>query len=43
VIAVAAFVINSLVQEPVPTAITFALILAGAPVYFLTVSRQPLR
>ena len=43
VIAVAAFVVNSLVQEPVPTLITFALIFVGAPVYFLTQrrSRQP--
>ncbi|MBI4484565.1 MAG: amino acid permease, partial [Acidobacteria bacterium] len=31
--AVAAFVINSLVNEPVSTGITLALILAGAPVY----------
>ncbi|MCC7418165.1 MAG: amino acid permease [Acidobacteria bacterium] len=35
VVAVAAFVVNALVQEPVPTSITFALILAGAPVYFI--------
>ena len=33
--AVGAFVLNALVQEPVPTSITFALILAGAPVYFV--------
>lgn len=32
--AVAAFVINSLVNEPVSTGVTLALILAGAPVYF---------
>jgi APA family basic amino acid/polyamine antiporter len=40
VLAVIGFVANALVQEPVPTAITFALILAGAPVYFLTVGRR---
>jgi basic amino acid/polyamine antiporter, APA family len=40
VAAVAAFVLNSFVQEPVSTAITFALILAGAPVYFLTQRRS---
>lgn len=33
VISVVAFVINALVNDPIPTAITFALILAGAPVY----------
>ena len=31
--AVVGFVVNSLVQDPVPTAITFAMILAGVPVY----------
>ena len=35
VIAVAGFVLNSLVHDPVPTGITFALILAGVPVYYL--------
>ena len=35
VIAVAGFVLNSLVQDPLPTGITFALILAGVPVYQL--------
>jgi basic amino acid/polyamine antiporter, APA family len=34
VISVAAFVINSLVNDPVPTILTFALILAGLPVYY---------
>jgi amino acid transporter len=34
--AVTAFVLNALVQEPLPTSITFALILAGVPVYFFT-------
>ena len=33
IVAVAAFVVNSLVHEPWPTGITFALILAGLPVY----------
>jgi basic amino acid/polyamine antiporter, APA family len=33
VIAVVAFVINALINEPIPTSITFALILAGIPVY----------
>jgi basic amino acid/polyamine antiporter, APA family len=33
VIAVAAFVINALINEPVPTSITFALIAAGIPVH----------
>jgi len=37
VIAVVAFVINSLVNDLLPTAITFALILAGAPAYFLAI------
>jgi amino acid transporter len=39
VLAVAAFVVNALVQEPVPTIVTFALILAGVPVYFFTLRR----
>jgi amino acid transporter len=33
VIAVAAFVINALINEPLPTSITIALIFAGVPVY----------
>ena len=41
VVAVAAFVLNALVQEPVPTIVTFALILAGVPVYVFTVRRGP--
>jgi amino acid transporter len=32
--AVAGFVANALVTDPLPTAITFAIILAGIPVYF---------
>jgi len=35
VIAVAGFVLNSLAHDPVPTGITFALILAGVPVYYV--------
>jgi basic amino acid/polyamine antiporter, APA family len=34
ILAVTAFVINSLIHEPVPTIITFAVILAGLPVYY---------
>ncbi|HEY2153425.1 MAG TPA: amino acid permease, partial [Vicinamibacterales bacterium] len=33
VISVAAFVVNAIVQDPVSTGLTFALILAGLPVY----------
>jgi basic amino acid/polyamine antiporter, APA family len=33
ILSVAMFVVNSLVQDPIPTGITFALILAGLPVY----------
>jgi basic amino acid/polyamine antiporter, APA family len=33
ILAVAAFVLNAIIHEPVPTGITFALILAGIPVY----------
>jgi len=40
VIAVAAFVINALVQDPVSTGITFALIAAGAPVYHIAFARR---
>jgi basic amino acid/polyamine antiporter, APA family len=39
VIAVVAFVINSLVQEPLSTGITFALILSGIPVFRIFFSR----
>ena len=35
IVAVAAFVINSLINDPIPTALTFALILAGLPVYYV--------
>src|SRR6185369_717508 len=34
ILAVAAFVINSLINDPVPSILTFALILAGLPVYY---------
>jgi amino acid transporter len=35
VLAVIAFVVNAIVQDPVPTGITFALILSGIPVYYV--------
>jgi basic amino acid/polyamine antiporter, APA family len=35
VAAVAGFVINALIHQPLSTSLTFALILAGAPVYFI--------
>jgi basic amino acid/polyamine antiporter, APA family len=35
VAAVAGFVINALINQPLSTSLTFALILAGAPVYFI--------
>jgi basic amino acid/polyamine antiporter, APA family len=42
IVAVAAFVINSLLNDPIPTVITFALILAGLPVYYIAFgSRRP--
>jgi len=40
VIAVAAFVINAFVQDPFSTGITFALIAAGAPVYYVAFARR---
>jgi amino acid transporter len=39
VLSVAAFVINSLVHEPISTGATFALILAGIPIFHLFFSR----
>jgi APA family basic amino acid/polyamine antiporter len=33
ILSVAAFVVNALIHEPIPTTITFALILIGLPVY----------
>ena len=35
IVSVAAFVVNSLINEPVPTGLTFALILAGLPIYYV--------
>jgi amino acid transporter len=40
VVAVIAFVINSLVQEPVSTGVTFALILTGIPVFQFAFARR---
>ncbi|MBZ5555791.1 MAG: amino acid permease [Acidobacteriia bacterium] len=40
VLAVVAFVVNALINEPVPTSITFALIFAGAPVYWFVFSAR---
>jgi basic amino acid/polyamine antiporter, APA family len=34
VLAVAGFVLNALINQPLSTSITFALILSGAPVYY---------
>jgi amino acid transporter len=35
ILAVVAFVVNALINDPAPTLITFALILAGIPVYYV--------
>ena len=43
IVAVAAFVLNSLVQDPVSTGITFALILAGVPIYQLVFAARGAR
>jgi len=43
IVAVAAFVLNSLVQDPVSTGITFALILAGVPIYLLVFAARGAR
>jgi amino acid transporter len=40
IVAVIAFVVNALINEPVPTSITFALIFAGAPVYWFVFSAR---
>jgi len=40
ILSVAAFVINAFIHEPVPTTITFALILAGLPVYHVAFARR---
>jgi amino acid transporter len=38
--AVIAFVVNALVSDPLPTSITFAIIFAGAPVYWFVFSAR---
>jgi basic amino acid/polyamine antiporter, APA family len=43
VLAVIAFLVNALINEPVSTGVTFALILAGLPVYFLAFGRRSTR
>lgn len=40
ILSVIGFVMNALIQEPLPTTITFALILAGAPVYYFVFARR---
>jgi len=40
IVSVAAFVVNALIHEPIPTTITFALILAGLPVYHFAFARR---
>ena len=40
IVSVAAFFVNALIHEPIPTAITFALILAGLPVYHFAFARR---
>jgi amino acid transporter len=40
ILAVVWFVLNALVNEPVPTMATFALILAGIPVYLVCFSKR---
>jgi amino acid transporter len=40
VLSVVLFVVNALVNEPVSTAVTFALILAGVPVYYWAFGRR---
>jgi len=39
ILSVAGFVVNALVNDPAPTVITFALILAGLPVYYVSFGR----
>lgn len=43
IVSVVAFVVNALVNEPVSTIATFALILAGVPIYFFTFNRAGFR
>jgi basic amino acid/polyamine antiporter, APA family len=40
ILSVAAFCVNSLIHEPVPTGLTFALILAGVPIYYIAFNRR---
>ncbi len=40
IVSVAAFVFNALIHEPIPTSITFALILIGLPVYQFAFARR---
>jgi APA family basic amino acid/polyamine antiporter len=40
IVSVAAFVVNAFIHEPIPTTITFALILAGLPVYRFAFARR---
>src|SRR5262249_48009589 len=40
VVSVVAFVVNALVHEPISTGVTFALIFAGVPVYFVAFARR---
>jgi hypothetical protein len=42
-VAVVGFLLNALVSEPVTTGLTFAIILAGLPVYFGMFGRRRLR
>ncbi len=43
IVSVAAFVVNALINEPIPTSITFALILAGVPVYHFAFAQRDRR
>jgi amino acid transporter len=43
IVSVAAFVLNALINDPIPTAITFLLIFAGLPVYHFAFARRDRR
>jgi basic amino acid/polyamine antiporter, APA family len=43
ILSVAAFVLNALISDPIPTALTFALIFAGLPVYHFAFARRDRR
>jgi amino acid transporter len=43
ILSVAAFVLNALISDPIPTTITFALIFAGLPVYHFAFARRDQR